>query len=211
MRWLLGAVVVLAACLGTLRSTSLPGVALIDGGMRRNGVLQLEDRCARKYDADAVAVAGALLAEVRARGLLQAPQFPKGLRALGKPIGVLWEPTLLSRVRVIQVPRMRAAASAGVIPTPPLAICIVDHAPPLDCGIPVYGCSIPLKDVTNVYVAGQALAEKAYSATAWKHVLAHELLCSLAYMGQMAGWPLKEADVIKRSDYREILAKVAPL
>lgn len=200
-RFGLALAVILAACLPSLRETAYPGVTVSEGCLNRDGLGRCRDSCSRKYDDESARIGGATLAEVRRRGLLVAPQSTP--KAPGGYTGRLWTPTLLDSTPVVKVPQHKAPASPAGVTHQPIAICIIDKAPPITCGgIPVYGCAVPLRDRLPVWVAGQH--------PQWKRTLVHEILCSLAYVGQMAGWPTAEAEVIKRSDYREIIDVVVP-
>jgi hypothetical protein len=92
----------------------------------------------------------------------------------------------------------------------PLAVCIVNKAPPIPCGIPVYGCAAPKRDRLALYVAGRH--------PQWRKTLAHEALCALAYVGALRGWPRDEADVLAAAKkgtipyavIRDAAAKVPP-
>jgi hypothetical protein len=198
------AAVLLASCLPGLQSTGYPGVVNADGCTHRDGIGRCIQECSRKYDTEADKVAADTLAETRRLGLLiKQPVTAKAI-LYGVRIGHLWTPTLLSKTPVTAArPRAPVTPSpADVLPAVPLALCIVDKPAPIDCGIPVYGCAIPMRDRNAIYVAGQHAQ--------WKQTLVHEILCVLAYVGQMRGWPHEEADVIKRQDYRDIISAVAP-
>jgi hypothetical protein len=203
LRLLAALVILCSACYNSLRASAIPGVSLIDGGMGRDGVFQIRQKCSASYEKALLEVALETLAEVRRRGLLTNPSLARTSIVLDKPIGVLWTPELLSKTKVLSVPLRKSVTPTpdSVVPQPPLGICIVDQAPPIQCGIPVYGCAIPKRNSTNIFVAGQHAV--------WERTLIHEILCSLAYVGQMSGWPREEADVIVRSDYRDIINVVA--